>query len=161
MLRTIKKGKHRSTCTTNLLYNLSEIETTVCFTDSCKYEGSEQLEEQINKLFGVTPLFPHRNSIRFGWNYNKIENKINIFSYTYRKGVRDTHRIDRLDLNIVHHLNIKFDNNYACLYINNDHKMSIPYKSYFNFLLNPYFGGKEKAPHDINIYLDIDYIAKS
>lgn len=59
---------------------------TIQFDDSCRYEINEP--SCVNKLLGHSfHIFNvHKNSVRFGWTYNKESDNIIIWTYTYING---------------------------------------------------------------------------
>ena len=82
---SVKKGKHRfqprflEPCSKSLGF-------TAMFHDNCLYDLNSEDQADINKLFGITSLFIHKNSARFGWRAEG--DKIRIFAYYYRNGIR-------------------------------------------------------------------------
>lgn len=132
----------------------------VCFFPNCKYDlpGIED-DLDVNKLFGIGYFWNKRESARFGWNYNNQTSKIDLFAYTHRGGQVDFVRICELMvasnylliLN-VHDLsysfeviNLKDSEAVGLLNISKAHKKKLSYN------LGLYFGGTQKAPHDVTI----------
>jgi hypothetical protein len=99
----------------------------------------------------------HKDSARFGWNYNKESGKIDIYAYCYvsKKPVRD----------LVY--SCSFDRSYDFTITPDFGKYIFKVKGYtelikevphfherkISSLLAPYFGGNIKAPHDIKIHM--------
>lgn len=146
----IKKGTHKSWQCPELIVNKDVISYMVRFDDSCRYNiGPDQGD--INKLFGVG-YFPHhhRNSVRVGWNYLPQTDKIRLYAYWYNKGVKGWH--------YMHSVNIG-DYVYPSIHINRGthtidvqgKRLMIECKGSLGYLLGPYFGGNQTAPHDINL----------
>ncbi len=155
---TIKKGKHYSRPRLlKVRFKNKAISFRVSFDQSCKYDiGGEQGD--INKLFGLGYLWSHhKDSARFGWNYNVASGKIDIFTYCYISGKRVSELIyscsfDRsYDFTIEPHFGsyifkIKGPVEYV-KEVKHFHTKQI------NYLLAPYFGGNSKAVSDIKIYM--------
>ena len=146
----IKKGTHKSWQWPELILNRDIIRYIVRFDDSCRYNiGKDQGD--INKLFGVG-YFPHhhKNSVRIGWNYHPETDKIRLYAYWYINGVRDWLYMDSVNIG---------DYVYASIHINRGtHKIDIQGKRFvivrkgsLGYLLGPYFGGNQTAPHNINL----------
>ena len=146
----IKKGTHKSWQCPELILNRDIIRYIVRFDDSCRYNiGKDQGD--INKLFGIG-YFPHhhKNSVRIGWNYHPVTDKIRLYAYWYINGVRDWLYMDSVNIG---------DYVYASIHINRGtHKIDIQgnrfvivRKGSLGYLLGPYFGGNQTAPHNINL----------
>lgn len=128
------------------------------FTNSCmyKFEGADQ--HDVNKLFGFSIGFHHKNSFRFGWRPIIHENKIEIVGYEYHDGIRQpTMPICRVYLNKWYDCEIIYNPLIQrTYYIFNKEIMFNDFKIKKRFglgyTLGIYFGGNRKAPHDIIIY---------
>jgi len=139
MIFKIKKGNHYCS---NWLYKLTHFITfkktimhTVMFDDSCRYDLNENYD-QVNKLFGVSQyLNPHITSYRIGWRYNELTDKIDLYDYIYYNSIRNIEYIRSVHIN-----------SYEIIILKTDIK--------FKYRLWPYFGGKEVAPHDIEILIN-------
>jgi hypothetical protein len=130
------------------------------FSNDCLYDLKNVNNYDINKLFGFsTTLWHHNQSARVGWRRHD-DTSIEVLTYSYN----NHKRIDETLLGIV-----KPDQEFTCtiedteshyVYTYNDgdkfNKVSDPKlsdKVWFKYLLFPYFGGDQKAPHDMTIYL--------
>lgn len=158
MIFTIKKGKHNSN---NILYKLinffnfkKELTYKVTFSDNCLYVDNTIDKFDINKLFGFSVGYHHKNSARFGWNCQ--DGEITIFAYCYVNGERDYKKITTVKTNkeytfkivnmgIYYFFQITDDSSSIEIIIVNEMTSSIGYK------LWPYFGGNNKVPHTMNI----------
>ena len=122
------------------------------FTPSCRYKiGGDQSD--INKLFGIGYFPYHRlNSVRFGWRYTSNDH-IDIFAYWYKDGERSWKMMGQVPIGREHifvltpgltnHTLQVYGRGMAC---------TVPvYRQGWGYLLRPYFGGNQKAPHDIEI----------
>lgn len=142
------------------------IEKWVKFTDSAIYSFDDEDQHDVNKLFGFSIGYHHKNSFRFGWRPNYDLSKMEIVGYEYHDGIRiPTIPICDVQLNkwykyaIIYFSLIKEvkycvydeDGNTICAEetssINLKHRLNFGYKLYL------YFGGNKKAPHDITIYM--------
>lgn len=156
----ILKGFHYSTFFP-WIYNLKnkdEFTYTVEFTNSCRYSIDE--ESCVNKLFGFCfGLFGvHKNSIRFGWTYNNINQNIDIWKYCYINGKLNKQKISNVEIGEKAEFKIKIqiinNNKQNIFLIKNDQCLSSQlYKeqSKWLFSLGPYFGGNTRAPQHITI----------
>ena len=155
----ILKGFHYSTFLPRI-YQKKKSFTKTCqvkFDESCRY----QIEEQscVNKLWGFSNgLFGvHKDSWRFGWTYNKEEDKIILWSYIYHRGKLTKKPIYKIDFN-EHILQLQLTNlsdKYIIRFIV-DGQIVAEY-TIDSLVLNSlielgfYFGGKTRAPHNMNI----------
>lgn len=173
MIATIKKGKHSQFEIPKFLFKPKSFHLEVRFTDSCKYDLKSKDQHDINKLFGVSFLslgsfvfvlksvfqairhlslskiksLHHYNSARWGWRYNLEKEKIELFDYSYTKGVNtQIHKFD-VDINQVVMLSLKDSSMMQGLIT----EIPLPKKINVCYELYHFFGGQEKAPHDINI----------
>lgn len=87
----IRKGKHRARpWIFRLWWNKMWLGYRVMFDYSCSRLPQSDDAMDVNKLFGIG-YFPshHKDSIRFGWNYNPKNELINIYAYWYENGQRN------------------------------------------------------------------------
>lgn len=132
----IKKGKHSSFHIPKLLWNTKAIELKFRFNSSCIYTTDENNNQNDwNKLFGYSRGFHHTNSVRIGWRWNPIKQKIEIAEYYY---------VDKRRVVIAINLDINLNEEYKyILRLDNGCKLG--------YMLFPYFGGNERAKNDITI----------
>jgi hypothetical protein len=137
----------------------STFEWEFSFDQSCTYEiGSD--ETDANKLCGISyNVNPHIDSARFGWEWNPTENKIDIDAYTYVDGVRGNVIMASVPLNEVVNGSIVISSNGYTLILQSPSIGTVTKaitktkNSTIKFLLDPYFGGTQTAPHLVKIYL--------
>ena len=132
----------------------TQIAYKVQFTPSCRYDiGVEQSD--INKLFGIGYLpSHHRNSVRFGWRYDKASDMIEILAYWYKNGVREWRSLKFIAIGARYPMVLMRLGDIHELWIGAErHIVDVPSQQ-VGFLLRPYFGGNMTAPHDITINLD-------
>lgn len=133
------------------------------FTDYCLYDLMDADQGDVNKLFGFSIGCHHRTSFRFGWRPNLKNHTIEIVGYEYHDGIRQkTMPIREVKLNCRYTYTLiyspvekmitykvwKMPTDYNI--ISNEIKLSKYYG--FGYTLGAYFGGNEKAPHNIVIY---------
>lgn len=137
---------------------LSNLEIQARFRENCLYLLESNFE-QINKLYGLSEGWHHKNSARFGWRVKG--HKIEILAYTYMNGKRDSKPLMICEINewVKLELHLLRDK-YVFVGENEDGekaKVSMPRKTGFRFgklfiyKLFPYFGGSVPAPHDMSI----------
>jgi hypothetical protein len=133
--KTIKKGKHyASGCRFFPFITKKNFDVLFRFDNSCKYSGSDQLNQQWNKLFGIGKISHHIKSDRLVWRYNEPFGLIEIARYNYRQGKRQPIKsMGYVRLNSWNRIKI------------------ITERYWFGKYLNFYFGGIQSAPHDITI----------
>lgn len=173
LLHLIKKGHHHSglfysgilPCfprITKSIYNGFKFK----FDKSCLFEVKDADDYDINKLFGFSFGWHHKNSIRLGWRPSALnEKKIQLFAYWYNHSIRSSGFICEIDADVIYRANINcyFQNNTIRISIvqeNNTHligsfaiqKFDFP-KIRLGYYLFPYFGGNKEAPHDMKIHI--------
>jgi len=161
----IKKGTHSPFRLPRLLFGGRKLAYTVVFKNSCRYEiGSDQSD--INKLFGIG-YFPHhhRNSVRFGWVYNPSKNDtMEIYAYWYKDGERFSEFLCDVPINspVYYEIEKEYAVNfgwYFRLRVVFDKKkiggaiVTVKPQS-VGYLLRPYFGGNQTAPHNMEIWME-------
>ena len=141
------------------------------FTDSCMFDLKDEDQWDVNKLFGFS-IGHHQNgsSFRFGWRPLLNNMTIEIVAYEYHDGFRfKTMPICEVELNTVYKFRVGYLPHINRSYYHvsdtktgklikdrfivdfaNDVKLAR--KSGLGYTLGVYFGGNEKAPHDITIY---------
>lgn len=157
---TIKEGKHYSTYRTELLQNyLLSFEAK--FDSSVIYQTkTEENQFDINKLFGFSDCNSHHqeHSARFGWR--RVTDSVEIFAYSYVNEERISKLLGKTAPFTVDQYQLVLTDD-AYIYHFNERKVSIPRTQSCDlgvyYLLFPYFGGNETAPHDIDIYIKRQY----
>lgn len=140
------------------------------FTDSCLFDLHDEDQWDVNKLFGFSIGMHHKTSFRFGWRPILKNGTIEIVAYEYHDGFRfKTMPICEVELNTVYKFRVGYLPHINRSYYHvsdtktgklikdrfivdfaNDVKLAR--KSGLGYTLGVYFGGNEKAPHDITIY---------
>jgi hypothetical protein len=153
----IKKGTHAPFRLPKLLIAKNILAYNVTFTESCRYDIGDEDQGDINKLFGFG-YFPHhhKNSVRFGWNYNLKHEDVSIFAYWYKNGKRMSQYITSVNIGVSNIYTISADESCHILSILDSNAtvfVDVPSKD-ISYLLRPYFGGNQTAPHDMRIVID-------
>ncbi|MBA2403377.1 MAG: hypothetical protein H0V66_01290 [Bdellovibrionales bacterium] len=130
----------------------------VVFDSSAIYStNNPDNQGDINKLFGFADCNSHHhtNSARFGWRW--FNGQLEIHAYNYVKKVRQYQLLEVIQLNRPYAMSISATNDKYTFRID-DRQYNMPRGCSaavtFKYLLYPYFGGDEKAPHDIVIELN-------
>ena len=131
----IRKGKHNVKRFPKILWNIRAINLCFRFDSSAIYKTQNPLNQNDwNKLFGFSRGYHHHNSIRLAWRWNPKIEKIELAKYMYKKGSRSYEIIGATDINQSKTVKLEFNEGIPLCY-----------------LLYPFFGGDETAPHDIRI----------
>tara|TARA_B100000963_G_scaffold176268_4_gene153346 strand:- start:13694 stop:14227 length:534 start_codon:yes stop_codon:yes gene_type:complete len=149
----IKKGKHRSgwryvTSTSNK-FNIE-----VVFDKSAKYTTQDPINQyDVNKLWGVSDCGKHHhdNSIRFGWRW--LNDSVEILWYRRLAGNFEFEKITSVNIDEVNKMHLSINQNSYELRVNGVIK-TVPRpcsQDFKRYMLYPYFGGDETAPHRIEI----------
>lgn len=161
MTVTIPKGKHRGRPPRLALWwNKTTIRRRVSFDHSCKYNLGGEDQMDTNKLFGIWYLWsPHKDSARFGWRWDLDLQKFVLAAYCYVQGQRIitdlcsvvAHRDYLCTIQVnpdFYHFTVEQSDNGLQLA-----SYSIPkwHSKKIGFPLWVYFGGNQKAPHEMHI----------
>ncbi len=160
----VPKGQHYAWPPAfGLYWQIKRMHRVVTFDITAKYDlpGTED-DEDVNKLFGWGYLNGghHKDSARFGWNYNNTTSRVALWAYCYINGERvmkwicevPTYlkllcQIDKIGN--VYSFTVADPHNtyyvYGGLDIRFEHNKKLAYK------LSCFFGGNNPAPHDITI----------
>ena len=157
----IPEGKHSQGMKLEALQT-STLNFTAMFDESSIYQ-TEIIENQhdINKLFGFSDCNSnhHENSARFGWRW--LEGELEIHAYAYVNGERIAKIIGTVDLNKAFDYQLKVTKDAYVFYLQGYDKVEIERGNTCDkglyYMLFPYFGGNETAPHDILIRIKRNY----
>jgi len=164
MIFTHHKGKHRAKPLYwlrwwPLLWNPVTIARRVTFDFTARYDHPGTYDdEDVNKLFGVSFLRPHRNSARFGWRYDAAAKKIILYAYSYVNGKRHIVDLCTVVANHFYDCSILIGKDIYVFKVHNEsgeliayEHLKKPHRKKLALLLGPYFGGNIPAPHDVII----------
>jgi hypothetical protein len=150
---TIHQNHHGSGIHACILEDNTKLEFLAVFDHTAVYTSVDPINQHdINKLFGFSDcsLEHHKNSGRFGWNWNN--NKLNIYAYCYVGSQVESKYITSVELNKVYKYSVALqDHKYIFSVDGHVVDMNRGCSQGFKYLLFPYFGGDETAPHDIVI----------
>lgn len=155
----IRKGFHRSNKIIPRFHkNLESIEFVAIFDSNCNYDLKNDNNLDINKLYGISWGWHHKDSFRIGWNIKN--NKISLFSYYYNDGYRRNEELCQIDFNEPIIFKIRFHKGLDAIivdWIKSDKTKGTEAIEYYfpetnyGYYLWPYFGGNEVAPHKMRI----------
>lgn len=156
----IKKDTHSPIRFPKFIFGKTNLGYKIKFTESCRYNIGTEDQLDINKLYGIG-YFPnhHINSVRFGWRYVADYDAIQIMAYWYVNKERKWDHICfitlekeytyLLTISDVHKLEVYDESSIVGNYEIKDVK-----QKNCGYLLGAYFGGNQKAPHDIKIEME-------
>ena len=150
----IKEGKHRSVTRYETIKS-DELKFVAIFNSSAIYESKDPVNQlDINKLYGFSDCNSHhqKNSARFGWRWNN--NSLEILAYVYNDGERKYQFITTVPLDTEVNYSLKITDDSYQFFVDNSYVIMDRTSNCdvgFHYLLYPYFGGDEPAPHDISI----------
>lgn len=159
---TIPKGQHYAWPPMwGILFN-RWMERDVVFDETAEYDLGED-NNDVNKLFGFGYLNGghHKDSARFGWNYNYSNGRVRLFAYCYVNG----ERIFRLLCEVLPHkkVRLRISETLSSDYWFSVHdgyndwfelafeRIPFTHKKTWKYKLGCFFGGNNPAPHDITI----------
>jgi hypothetical protein len=154
---TIPKGQHFAN---NSLYKpveLSELQFAVKLDSSAIYESVEKINQyDINKLYGFSDNNSdhHQYSARFGWSWT--ENALRLYAYVYNEGKVSKTELGTVAIGEEVTCSIQVAGDHY-VFTMNDAQLNVPRSSSTplakGYMLYPYFGGDETAPHDVRIWI--------
>lgn len=140
-----------------------ELSYNVSFDKSCIYDiGSDQSD--INKLFGISYGFHHKQSDRIGWRYvgeERGHHLIELLLYSYYDGGE----VKKLPITTIRigdtvKVTLKLSDMWGCRYIdaivgNTKITTSILHtRKNWGYTLGLYFGGNKRAPHTMSVRIE-------
>lgn len=135
---------------------------TAIFDETAKYQTViPENQYDINKLLGFSDCnsVHHHNSARFGWRW--VDNQLEIHAYAYVDGDRKNEFVGIATLNRPYDYRLSFTDDAYHFYMEGVDPVTILREPVCNrgfyYMLYPYFGGDEPAPHDILIKIRFDY----
>jgi hypothetical protein len=164
---TIKKDKHRPNPWQRIKQfaiwrNKKSMERIILFDITAKYELPIADQDDVNKLFGIgyLPGGHHKDSVRFGWNWNNETGRVRLFSYCYVNGERKIYELCEvinyhawlLSIDVigdVYSLTVRDALN--TYYVVGGCDVPFTHKKKLSYALGLFFGGNNAAPHDVNI----------
>jgi hypothetical protein len=160
MIFRIPAGKHRARpLRLGLWWNKTSITCDVQFTETCRYDLGNTDQYDINKLIGIGYLpGHHKDSARFGWRYWADRNQIELWAYCYVNGQREIKQICFCEIGKIYRIQLRLLRGayfFICLAENFNETVDVPFthSKKLGYRLGTYFGGNQKAPHEIKIQL--------
>lgn len=157
----IPEGTHQGNFPIQLLEG-NNLSFTAIFDESAIYETIDPVNQyDINKLMGFAECNDHHhtNSARFGWRY--LEGNLEIHSYVYNHGTWTNQFLGNVSLNEPHHFSIQLLNRQYSFTLDNNPSVILERTNKCErgayYMLFPYFGGDEVAPHNITIKIKQDF----
>jgi len=156
----IRTGDHYATPRLYETFKSNKLEFKATFDESAMYDlGGPALQSNKNKLMGFSDCSSahHENSARFAWQwYNE---RLEIYAYCYVDSVRIEEFIGHVNLNEENLYGIIATENEYQFFLNGEKKVYIDRLNQcdegLNYMLYPYFGGSEPAPHDVRVEIQL------
>ncbi|MFN2439196.1 MAG: hypothetical protein ABR503_08345 [Chitinophagaceae bacterium] len=154
---TIRAGQHFADSNLFKPVETAELKFAVKFDSSAVYQSASPINQyDINKLYGFSDnnAKHHQFSARFGWRWS--DKALRLFAYVYNNGILVSKELGTIGIGKEVSCSIKV---HASVYIFSVGEITeyLPRLSATplakGYLLYPYFGGDEPAPHDINIWI--------
>ncbi len=154
----IMAGEHYSSKEIVTL-NTEELHFQAMFDSSAIYATPlKEDQADINKLLGMSDCktLHHTNSARIGWRW--YEESLQILAYTYVNGERQSSFITTVALNEIYDYSILMEEDrYVFKVGEHEVEMQRGCSGAANgYMLYPYFGGNNAAPHDVSIWINLD-----
>jgi len=129
---------------------------SVCFDSTAIYECVDPVNQyDVNKLFGVSDGGLHiRNSARVGWRW--LDGNLELLAFTHLNGQFHFEKIRNVEIGKEYQCEISLGESYLFSCAGGGEVKSVEMERWepatgSRYYLWPYFGGDEKAPHDIFI----------
>ncbi len=153
----IKKGNHYSESNSYSAFKGSRIQFRTIFDSTVIYTTIDKSNQaDINKLYGASDAgtHHHENSARFGWRWKN--NAVEIFAYYYVNKERKSVFLGNATIGKEDFYALSVEENHYVFQFNDQKTIVERYSNapgFDGYLLYPYFGGDEVAPHDIRIHI--------
>ncbi len=160
----IPKGSHYSVHRFHTYTHSASVSFNFMFNESAVYTVTSPDQADINKLAGFAegaPTAIHENSARFGWRW--FNDRLEIHAYAYTSGVRKSVCMGNIEIGKTYYGKIiSHENSYEFIFLDTSFflERDVPFSTIFGdsihlkrYISHPFFGGNQKAPHDITIAL--------
>lgn len=154
---TIKADAHYAAQNNYMPVETAELKFVVRFDSSAIYQSRNvQNQYDINKLYGFSDNGSdhHQYSARFGWRWS--DGALRLFAYVYNEGTVAWKEVDVVRIGAETGCRIKVTPDRYLFYCD-EQVVTLPRTSTTangkGYLLYPYFGGDEAAPHEITIWI--------
>jgi hypothetical protein len=139
-----------------------EVNFVAIFDESAIYTSViDENQYDVNKLLGFSDCSSqhHEHSARFGWRW--LDDDLEILAYCYVSGERIVEYVGSVELNQESTYQIRLENDSYVFQLDHYPEVVIqrdkPCDKGFYYMLWPYFGGDETAPHNIEIQISLRY----
>lgn len=154
---TIKKGGHNSLNSIQSFKD-SVLRFNVLF-DSTAIYACENKDNQmdVNKLFGISDCGydHHVNSARIGWRW--LNDSLQLLAYVYHNKERRIHYLTSCAIGKDVQCSITAAGDHYLFRVDETfYREDRACSGHQHYILHPYFGGDEVAPHDITIRINYD-----
>lgn len=154
---TIPQNQHSSDKSKLKLLDINELRFVVKFDSSAIYYTKDRVNQyDINKLYGFSDnnADHHQYSARFGWRWS--DGALKLFAYVYNEGNVTSKELGVAAIGAEIACSIKVNSD-QYIFTVNDKIETMPRLSKTTsakgYLLYPYFGGDETAPHEVRIWI--------
>ena len=154
---TIRAGQQYCDQSVYKQTNYAELKFVVKFDSTAVYQtASSNNQLDVNKLFGFSDNNSdhHQFSARFGWRWS--DHGLHLFAYTYNSGEMTYEELGTITIGAEYNCSIKVTGDKYIFTLNDCTKTmerASATTTAVGYMLYPYFGGDEVAPHDINIWI--------
>jgi len=155
---TIPKGQHNVNNNVYKPVETNELKFIVRFDSTAIYTSvSDENQYDINKLYGFSDNGDthHNFSARFGWSWTN--GKLWLYAYTYNNAKRFSKELTAITIGQEAACSIKITGPTYQFFVNGtllaEMSRAAATPKGKGYMLYPYFGGDEKAPHDVNIWI--------
>lgn len=160
-LFVLPEGKHSETYPVQMLQSealnfYARFDHTAIYTSR-----TEENQWDTNKLVGFSECnsHHHENSARFGWRWRN--DSLEIAAYAYSGGERIIEEMGTISLNKSAYFSLQLTDEHYVFTLNSHPPVKISRTKSCElgayYMLWPYFGGDEVAPHDISIRIKMVY----
>ena len=157
VLYTIPQGQQFCDKSNYAAISTSELAFKVVFDSSAMYKTVDPLNQKdVNKLYGFSDskAAHHVFSARFGWRW--VNNALHLFAYTYNNSVLDLKEVGTVAIGTENNCSIKVAGE-TYIFTLNGVSVTMARASTTimaeGYMLYPFFGGDENAPHAIKIWI--------
>lgn len=154
---TIRAGAHYALHNDYKPVETTRLKFTVRFDSSAIYQSAHAANQyDINKLYGFSDngAAHHHFSARLGWRWS--DGALRVFAYVYNAGLRISEELGAVPIGKAIACRIEVAGNQYRFYCN-EYVRTLPRGSTTpqgkGYLLYPYFGGDEAAPHEVTIWI--------
>ncbi|MCH2218703.1 MAG: hypothetical protein MK076_11665 [Flavobacteriales bacterium] len=158
---TISKGSHGLSLKGQSLQT-NQLTFKAIFDESAIYQSTtEENQHDTNKLLGFADCnsHHHQNSARFGWRW--LNDQLEIMAYCYVDGERHIESVGYVDFDEPSNYSLSLKEDHYLFQLEGFPSVEIPREPPCErglyYMLFPYFGGNDVAPHDISIKIQMNY----